>query len=85
MAHISSSVYKYHNSPTASILRIASKPDTATQEYHKKVHSLLKNTCNVDSRTHWVASRGLKWENKMYKLKRSIARVKVTCKPLLMF
>jgi len=53
MTHISSSVYKYSNSPTPSILRIVSKPATATREYRKKV-LILRNTCNVDSCTHWV-------------------------------
>ena len=53
MIHISSWVSKYNNSPTPSSLRIVSKPDTATQEYRKKVHS-LQNTCNVDSCTHWL-------------------------------
>ena len=51
MTYISKSVSKYNNSPTPSSLRIVSKPDTATREYLKKVHS-LQNTCNVDSCTH---------------------------------
>ena len=53
MTHISRSVSKYNNSPTPSSLRIVSKPDTATQEHLKKVHS-LQNTCKVDLCTHWV-------------------------------
>ena len=53
ITHISSSVSKENNSPTPSSLRIVSKPNTATREYHKKVHN-LQNTCNVDSCTHWV-------------------------------
>ena len=53
ITHISSSVSKENNSPTPSSLRIVSKPNTATREYRKKVHS-LQNTCNVDSCTHWV-------------------------------
>ena len=57
VTHISSSVSKYNNSPPTS-LRIVSKPDTATREYRKKVHS-LQNTCNVDSCTHWVPIFGV--------------------------
>ena len=53
MTHTSGLVSKYNNSPNPSSLRIVSKPNTATQEYHKEVHS-LQNTCNVDSCTHWV-------------------------------
>ena len=42
MTHIRSSVWKYHNSPTPSILGIDFKPDTDTPEYRKRVHSNTK-------------------------------------------